>query len=717
MPKSANGWESYRKDCGNGGMADFAMDAPVRLLWKQNAGEMFKNEVVHSGGLVFVCSNDLKVFEEDGDYFWGIETPSAISSTPCVQGNTVVLGCEDGHVIGVDIKKRTEIWRVKTKGKIAQGICVSDDVCYLGNSFGELVAFDVLDGKQLYLAALDVPVSFGPVKSGGVLIIGDDNGNLYSIDFKTGNIFWKKSVAKSKIGGITLFGDRAYFGSHDNNVYCVDTQKGEILWSVKTSAWIEKTPVVYDDTLFVKVSHSYIVGYNRSTGEQTLMLETQPSDAEMTLSGDNLYYGNNRRLDTLNLKTMKVDYYFEFVDEQISSISMSEGKVFVALGNRVDRIGRVACLVPEGHVEVRPQIVSLTVKTTDKDPYFELEILNSRNDSWKSEIQVGLYKDADWLMIDKPIVNLGNNQSEKIRISIDPTHPGVVGENKTEIIIEQVVKHTNAIGLSSLQMKDDNQNNSRILTVPVFITVEDPIAPRLCETTKEINIGLISNSSIGKYAIGLSNCGGRDMEVNLETTSFPKWLSVIPEKLTIPPDGTSIVTVVATGSSMDPEPGYKCDFLGSLTIRTNTNEKTRTIPCKVKCYGIPIPTRLSLIVGSPDVLICGKQKTYEPPPYIFEGRTMVPLRLIAEAFFTDVSWNPSDRSITINSCEDTIRFWIDSQTVSIVSDRGTKEVEIDTAPQIVDGRTFIPIRAVSEILGGSVSWDGPTRTVSILYSP
>ena len=42
-----------------------------------------------------------------------------------------------------------------------------------------------------------------------------------------------------------------------------------------------------------------------------------------------------------------------------------------------------------------------------------------------------------------------------------------------------------------------------------------------------------------------------------------------------------------------------------------------------------------------------------------------------------------------------------------------KVVNLDAPPEIKDGRTFVPIRFVSEALGATVDWNEKTRTVMI----
>lgn len=56
-----------------------------------------------------------------------------------------------------------------------------------------------------------------------------------------------------------------------------------------------------------------------------------------------------------------------------------------------------------------------------------------------------------------------------------------------------------------------------------------------------------------------------------------------------------------------------------------------------------------------------------------------------------------------------ITLQVDSNTINI----GSRSVTIDTAPVIIDGRTLIPVRGVSEAMGGNVDWNNDTKTVTI----
>lgn len=106
---------------------------------------------------------------------------------------------------------------------------------------------------------------------------------------------------------------------------------------------------------------------------------------------------------------------------------------------------------------------------------------------------------------------------------------------------------------------------------------------------------------------------------------------------------------------------------------------------------------------------------------IVNDRTMVPLRAVSNALGCGVAWNEETRGITIvrageNVQEDIymVLSWIDKPRAFRLSgwalDGGT---EMDVAPQIIEDRTFVPIRAIAELFGAAVSWNGDTRTAMI----
>ncbi|UHR02812.1 copper amine oxidase N-terminal domain-containing protein [Peptoniphilus sp. GNH] len=108
------------------------------------------------------------------------------------------------------------------------------------------------------------------------------------------------------------------------------------------------------------------------------------------------------------------------------------------------------------------------------------------------------------------------------------------------------------------------------------------------------------------------------------------------------------------------------------------------------------------------ILINEKEMTPETPAYIESGRTMVPLRFISEALGEKVDWNNAKRTVTIG--DNKASLVIGSKEI----DANGKKILIDSPAVIKSSRTFVPLRAISEILGAKVSWEGATKTVKII---
>ena len=99
----------------------------------------------------------------------------------------------------------------------------------------------------------------------------------------------------------------------------------------------------------------------------------------------------------------------------------------------------------------------------------------------------------------------------------------------------------------------------------------------------------------------------------------------------------------------------------------------------------------------------------EVRPYIKNDRTMVPLRYIAEELKCKVDYVEETREILIESGRTKLVFQIDSLTYT---NDGLKK-SLDAAPEIVEDRTFVPLRAVSEALNCDVQWLEGQRMVIV----
>jgi hypothetical protein len=109
------------------------------------------------------------------------------------------------------------------------------------------------------------------------------------------------------------------------------------------------------------------------------------------------------------------------------------------------------------------------------------------------------------------------------------------------------------------------------------------------------------------------------------------------------------------------------------------------------------------------VTIDGKVQTYDPAPQILNGRTIVPLRGIFEALGATVNWDAGTQEVTATEGSINVQLTIGSYSAEI---NGMPSM-LDQKPQLMNGRTMIPLRFVSEALGAVVRWHPENNTVAI----
>lgn len=109
------------------------------------------------------------------------------------------------------------------------------------------------------------------------------------------------------------------------------------------------------------------------------------------------------------------------------------------------------------------------------------------------------------------------------------------------------------------------------------------------------------------------------------------------------------------------------------------------------------------------VVYDGNEIVFDVSPEMINDRVMVPMRQIFETFGAKVKWDSSTQTVTAKKKSKTIEMTINSTDMK----KNDEVFSYDTAPVIKDGRTLIPIRALSELLGLEVEWQENTQSVII----
>ena len=114
--------------------------------------------------------------------------------------------------------------------------------------------------------------------------------------------------------------------------------------------------------------------------------------------------------------------------------------------------------------------------------------------------------------------------------------------------------------------------------------------------------------------------------------------------------------------------------------------------------------------ASLNLIIDGNNVTKSASPIVKNRRTLVPLRFIGEALGKEVIWNNDEKSVTVSDENTSFKLYIDSKIID--NSDGTLKFT-DVAPCIVNRKTYLPLRAIAELMNIGVGYDKASSTVTI----
>lgn len=120
---------------------------------------------------------------------------------------------------------------------------------------------------------------------------------------------------------------------------------------------------------------------------------------------------------------------------------------------------------------------------------------------------------------------------------------------------------------------------------------------------------------------------------------------------------------------------------------------------------------MSVTIGEPNLVIDGEAMPIDNSgsvAYVENGRTMMPVRGIAEAMGAEVSFDDSTQTVTVETENTYIAMTIGDNEMEV----NGQSISLLAAPEIKEERTMLPIRDVAEALDCEVDWHEETQTAT-----
>ncbi len=100
---------------------------------------------------------------------------------------------------------------------------------------------------------------------------------------------------------------------------------------------------------------------------------------------------------------------------------------------------------------------------------------------------------------------------------------------------------------------------------------------------------------------------------------------------------------------------------------------------------------------------------FDQPPVIENDRMLVPMRFLFEQMGEEVGWENETQTATVMGKNDVVSFSIDNTAATV----NGAEKTMDVPARLINDKTMIPLRFLSEELGYTVEWDDETKTAKI----
>ena len=121
-------------------------------------------------------------------------------------------------------------------------------------------------------------------------------------------------------------------------------------------------------------------------------------------------------------------------------------------------------------------------------------------------------------------------------------------------------------------------------------------------------------------------------------------------------------------------------------------------------------TEIEFSVGDETLLINKTPVTVVKPYVVGEGVTLVPVRVITEAFGAKVGWVEETSTVTLEYEDINIVL----QLGNIIATVNEKEETLLSAPELTNSSTMVPLRFISEKFGATVSYDEATERITVV---
>jgi len=153
-------------------------------------------------------------------------------------------------------------------------------------------------------------------------------------------------------------------------------------------------------------------------------------------------------------------------------------------------------------------------------------------------------------------------------------------------------------------------------------------------------------------------------------------------------------------------------FPGKATIKATAKDGSG----KSASSTITVHQYVTMRIGKTTAIMNGVKTNIDnagTKPFIISGKTMLPLRFVGEKMGGKVKYISDSQPITMSYGNTKVEFRLGNKQMKVITGSTTKTITLDVPAQKVGGKTYVPIRAISQALGFDVYYEAGTEYIVV----